>query len=451
MIRTMILCCTVAASLDAIAASTDGELDPAFSGNGKAVVGFTDGLSNPEPAIATAIALQNGKIVLAGAVSSGSAASTALARLNADGSLDTTFASGGRATGLLLKPAGTADSAGALAIQTDGKIIVAGGFGRNGYIMRLFADGGRDSSFSGNGIVTYPATVGTTTTAFSSVAVSSSGKIVASGSYDDGTGSGATVLSLLLDASGDILFAQDVTTAFTGGTGGVAMRLQPDGKAVMVTSNGTGCIILRDNIDTTLTLDGMFGTGGVKTFGWNLGGLDFCNALAFQRDGKILVAGQGKLDAVGTSRATVTRLMPDGTLDAAFGKKSFAFASADTGITNSGTAILVQQNQDIVLTGIAGTSDPAHAPQDFAALRLLPDGSLDTTFTATTAGSSLGKVVFGFETNTNGRLDESLRAILLGNEVVMAGFRQTSNSAMIDQFAVARLKNDEIFADGSEP
>ena len=147
----------------------------------------------------------------------------------------------------------------------------------------------------------------------------------------------------------------------------------------------------------------------------------------------------------------MTRLLPDGTLDAAFGKKSFAFASADTGIANIGTAILVQQNQDIVLTGTAGTADPAHAPQDFAALRLLPDGSLDTTFTATTTGSSLGKVVFGFETNGNGREDECTGAVLQGNEIVMAGFRQTSNSAMINQFAVARLTNNEIFADAFEP
>jgi len=450
MVRTVIFsCCALAALLAANAAATDGELDPAFSGNGKAVVGFSDALSNPEPALATAIALQNGKIVLAGAISSGTV-STALARLNADGSLDTTFSSSGRATGLILKPAGTNDSASALAIQTDGKIVVAGSFGRKGYVMRLFADGGLDPSFSDNGIVTYPATVGATTTAFSSVAVTSSGKIIASGSYDDGTGAGPTVLSLLLDASGNILFAQDVTAVFADGIGAVVMKLQPDGKAVMLTAN-TGCAVLRDNVDTTLALDATFGTGGIKTFGWNLGGFNFCSALALQRDGKILVGGQGQLDDMGTSRATLTRLLPDGTLDAAFGKKAFAFASADTGIANIGTAILVQQNQDIVLTGTAGTTDPAHAPQDFAALRLLPDGSLDTTFTATTAGSSLGKVVFGFETNSNGREDECAGAVLQGNEIVMAGFRQTSNTAMINQFAVARLTNNEIFADAFEP
>lgn len=443
MIRFKMLCCAFGAVLAADAAATDGELDPTFSGNGKAVVGFSDTLSNPENALADAIALQNGKIVVAG----DAGFSTALTRLNADGSLDTTFSDSGRATGLILKPAGTADSAGALAIQPDGKIVVAGSVGQKGYVMRLFANGGLDPDFSGNGLVTYPASPGASITAFSSVAVTSTGNIIATGRYDDGTGGAPTALSLLLDTSGNILFAQDLATVLTGG--GVAMKLQPDDKAVIVGS-GVDCIVARDDIGATLTLDPGFGTNGMTTFGWNLGGSDFCTALAFQRDGKILVGGQGQLDQSGTSRATVTRLMPNGMLDAAFGKKAFAFASADTGMANIVTAIVVQQNQDIVLTGIADTTDPAHAPQDFAALRLLPDGSLDTTFTATTAGSSLGKVVFGFETNTNGRLDASFDAVLLGNEIVMAGYRETSNSAMIDQFAVARLKNDEIFADGAE-
>jgi len=450
MLRAAMFCCAIAAPFAANATFTDGELDASFAGNGKAVVGFSDGLNTPQNAEAWAVALQNGKIVLAGNVNLGGSLGTALARLNANGSLDTTFATGGRALGLIAKSAGVIDSALALAIQADGKILAAGYVGHKGYVMRLLVDGGLDTSFSGDGIVTYPATAGASTTAFSSVAVTASGTIITSGTYDDGSGSAPAVLNLLMDGSGNILFAQDLTTVSAGGTGEVAMKLQPDGKAVMVTENPSGCVVVRDDIDTTLTLDPTFGTGGTKSFSWNLGGLDFCFALEFQRDGAIIVAGEGQ-DATGRDRATVTRLMPDGTLDSTFGKQAFAFVSTDSGIPNLFTGILVQSNQDIVLTGTAGTTDPAHAPADFAALRLLPDGSLDTTFTATTTGSSLGKVVFGFETTSNGRDDQCRGALLLGNEIVVAGWRETSGSDKIEQFAIARLKNDDLFTDPFEP
>ena len=76
-----------------LAAASDGELDPGFSGNGKAVVGFTVN-ATAVSAYATAMAIQpDGKIVLAGHVNPGTA-STALARLDPDGTRDSGFGDG---------------------------------------------------------------------------------------------------------------------------------------------------------------------------------------------------------------------------------------------------------------------------------------------------------------------------------------------------------------------
>lgn len=76
-----------------LAAAGDGELDPGFAGNGKAVVGFTVN-GSAAPAAAQAMTIQpDGKVILAGYVPSGDV-STALARLDPDGTRDCTFGDG---------------------------------------------------------------------------------------------------------------------------------------------------------------------------------------------------------------------------------------------------------------------------------------------------------------------------------------------------------------------
>lgn len=434
------------------AAASDGELDPSFAGNGKEPVGFTIN-GSATPAVARAMVVQqDGKIVLAGYKGT-TTISTALARLNPNGGLDTTFGTNGdgRVEGLFLKAAGVLDAAQAVALQGDGKIIVFGQIANSGYVVRLTALGELDATFDGDGKVLYPL-VESGTVSFVAGAVTSTGDILASGSYDAGTGDGPTLLNVLFDSTGEVVAAQNVSTVSSLDGGAVVM--QPDGKAVIAVTGAGNCNVIRDNVGAaSLGLDGGFGIGGIGTFGWNLGGdnVDYCYALALQRDGKILMGGQARSDASGGTHASILRLLTGGTLDPGFGKKDFVFASGATGIYNTGTAILVQDDQRIVLAGSAGTADPALEPQDFAALRLLTDGSLDTTFTASTPGSSLGKVVFGFETGASGRRDAAFGAGLQGNRIVMAGFRETSNSAQIDQFAIARLENDKLFADGFDP
>ena len=99
--------------------NTDGSLDTTFSGDGKVTTDFAGGLDE-----AHGVAIQaNGKIVAAGRALVSGNQDFALARYNADGSLDTTFSGDGKVTTDI---AGSTDEARGLAIQADGKIVAAG-------------------------------------------------------------------------------------------------------------------------------------------------------------------------------------------------------------------------------------------------------------------------------------------------------------------------------------
>ncbi|WP_435015486.1 delta-60 repeat domain-containing protein [Tundrisphaera sp. TA3] len=173
-----------AARLDAA-----GRLDPAFGVGGKATIGFD--LGGPNDDTASGLAIQpDGKIVLAGtALGPGVAESRfALARLNAGGVLDPTFGDGGRVT-VDFDPGGTdAESASALTLQSDGKIVAVGYTRRPGNgegrfaIARLEVNGALDRSFGVDGLATvaFPSE-GDGFARASSVAIQPDGRIVVGG------------------------------------------------------------------------------------------------------------------------------------------------------------------------------------------------------------------------------------------------------------------------------
>src|SRR5262245_38181584 len=125
--------------------AADGDLDVTFGSGGIVITGFGGGYD-----FANALALQSdGKIVAAGETRSGLSGprNFALARYNIDGSLDTTFGGGGKVT--------TAISGGAasVALQSDGKILAAGGTTTGFALVRYNIDGSLDSTFGSGGKV----------------------------------------------------------------------------------------------------------------------------------------------------------------------------------------------------------------------------------------------------------------------------------------------------------
>ena len=161
----------------------NGTLDASFSGDGKELTDF--GGSDA----ANAVALQGGKIVLAGTGSLGGTGGQnfAVARYKPNGSLDATFSGDGKQT----TDFGSGDAANAVALQADGKIVAAGrGAGGGDFALaRYRANGSLDSTFSGDGEQTTNFGFPTQFDGASGVALQGDGKIVAVGV---GTGASQT-------------------------------------------------------------------------------------------------------------------------------------------------------------------------------------------------------------------------------------------------------------------
>jgi len=139
------------------AQAAPGDLDPSFGTGGKVITDFTDMLFRPSSDQAQELALQaDGKIVLAGSSYNGAGGDFALARYNPDGSLDTTFGTNGTVTTDF--GADYEESATTFALQADGKIVVAGssynGTGDDFALARYNPDGSLDPTFGTDGIVT---------------------------------------------------------------------------------------------------------------------------------------------------------------------------------------------------------------------------------------------------------------------------------------------------------
>ena len=166
--------------------NTDGTLDLPFGGNNTGMA-ITDIGSSSN--YANAVALQaDGKIVVVGNAFVNSFAGTsdiAVLRYNADGSLDTTGF--GNPNGYVTTNVGAFDNGFAVAVQSDNKIVVAGnadaGMGDRLALLRYNADGGRDSGFGTNGIVTRSASGPSIIAGAFAVVLQPGGEIVVAG-YD---------------------------------------------------------------------------------------------------------------------------------------------------------------------------------------------------------------------------------------------------------------------------
>ena len=167
--------------------NTNGSLDTSFDTDGKVTTPIGTNTSD----IAYAVAIQSDdKIVAAGRYLNGSTYDIALVRYNSNGSLDNTFDSDGKVT----TPIGSDDVAYAIAVQSNGKITVAGysfisGTNNDFALVRYNADGSLDTSFDSDGKVTTPI-IGSNYERCYAILIQSNGKIVAAGETKDGTGSG---------------------------------------------------------------------------------------------------------------------------------------------------------------------------------------------------------------------------------------------------------------------
>jgi uncharacterized delta-60 repeat protein len=237
------------------------------------------------------IAIQSdGRIVAAGSTSS----EFALARYNSNGSLDTSFGSGGKVTTSF--GSGTDNLAGGVVIQSDGRIVASGSSrtaSQRFALARYNSNGSLDTSFGSGGLVT-TAFAGSNAGA-ASVAVAPDGKIVAAGSSDNGSSSRFALARYNTNGSLDTSFGGGtVTTAFGSNPEDTAasVAVQPDSRILAAgsTLNGTTRRFGLVRYNSNGSLDTLFGSGGLVTTVFANQGSDAAG-VAVQPDSRIVVAG----------------------------------------------------------------------------------------------------------------------------------------------------------------
>jgi uncharacterized delta-60 repeat protein/uncharacterized repeat protein (TIGR01451 family) len=280
----------------------DGTLDVTFGIGGKVTTDF--GLFPFE--WAHAVVLQpDGKIVVAGtATPQPGPFDFAVARYNLNGTLDTTFGTGGKVTTDLAPPFGSTDFAYAAALQADGKIVVGGFSSGNGLdfaLVRYTANGSLDGTFGSGGRVL--TNLGGDQDEVHALALQPDGKIVAAGKSGNQCCLGSFSFALARYTTGGSLdstfgTAGKVTTDFAGSHDAAhGVLVQPDGKILAVGESLPGGAVPGASFDFALvryepagSLDPSFGTGG-KVITDFPGRNDHAYAAALQADGKIVAAG----------------------------------------------------------------------------------------------------------------------------------------------------------------
>ncbi|HYN85413.1 MAG TPA: delta-60 repeat domain-containing protein, partial [Pyrinomonadaceae bacterium] len=368
----------------------DGSLDETFA---PTVTGELPGLAQ----VSSLALLPGGKIIIAGSFTTvNGVARNNIARLNADGSLDTSF---------LSSNSGPDDLVRGLAVQPDGKLVIHGFFFlvdgvQRGALARLNADGTLDQTFDPHppanieAVVVQPdgkILIGGFFNFIDTTPRQSVARLKADGSldttFDPGTGPNSNVLSLAVQPDGKILVGGNFTT-FRGAESNGLVRLNPDGTL----NNSFPSLSTRSTVSViALEPDGDILAGGSfnSASGFSnqrllrlnsAGGRDLSftplvfrevavGAMARQPDGKVIVGG-GFNNVNGVGVGSLARLNPDGSLDT-------TFLNGLPGVVGTVRAVALQPNGDILIGGnfimVNGVSRRHVA-------RLNADGSLDTAF-----------------------------------------------------------------------
>ena len=321
---------------------------------------FNTGGAGPNGILDSVAVQTDGKIIIAGSFTTyNGVARGYVARLNTDGTLDTTFLNTGAGANAAIK---------AIAIQSDGKILLGGTFTTyngtaRGRIARVNTDGSLDTTFlnTGAGASSW----------VTSMAIQPDGKIIIGGDF--GTYNGTSRLRIArLNTDGSL----DTTFAATGAGPGALLRtmaLQSDGKVIIGGQFGTFDGTTRGRL-ARLNTDGTLDTTFLNT---GAGASSNVYTVAIQSDGKIIIGGDFTTYN-GTARGRIARVNTDGSLDTTFLNTG---AGADAIIYN-----LVLQSDGRIIIG--GSFTTYNGTARGAIARLQSNGSLDTTFLNTGAGAN---------------------------------------------------------------
>ena len=364
--KTITSALTALMLLSACAAFTQpGSLDSSFGSNGK-VVKPTGSAGTFDHSLAIQ---QDGKIIVTGTSFNGINNDVILVRYKLNGSLDKSFG----VNGITVTDLGSGEGGNAVAVQTDGKILVTG----NSVLLRYRSNGLPDSSFGAYGKIYIPITG-------NCVAVQANGKILVGGNGGDcGTPGGCvsvarynTVGSADSSFGTDGIVSIDITDPPEHFGHGIAtsITILQKGKILLAGNNydegpGSGIVIARFTRDGKV--DSSFGQIHQNSIF-----KEECYSVGIQSNGKILLAGTGTgYLSINGWDFDLRRLNPDGSFDTNFG--TGGIVRTDFNYWDFGKALRIQPDGKIL---IAGYTSSNNSDYNFALARYKSNGRLDKTF-----------------------------------------------------------------------
>ena len=397
----------------------------------------------------TAMALQsNGYIVVAGDIAGttnniNTSSDFAVARYTPSGAIDTSFGqSGVRAINI-----GLFDRAKGIAIQSDGAIIVVGESTElNGTtdisLFRLNSDGSIDTTFGAGGIIAYDYQGGNDSA--QAVTIQADGRILVGGyvTLFEGNSSKlvACVLRYNIDSSLDGSWGLNgtATTAFGSQADVITgIAVQPDQRVVVSVNSISNNIqnVLVSRYNATGTTDTSFGANGGSTIvGIGSGGEDYARGIVVMPIGRIVVGGYTRIDATTQNYDFfAARFNSEGFLDTTFDTDGVATAEIGSA-SDLANAVAVQRDGRIIVAGrtlVVNTSV-------FAMVRFNVNGTRDTYF-----GNE------GIVTQSFANADSLAMAIAIqpaDQRIILAGWEGFSLNSR--DFALARFDSERVFPAG---
>jgi len=444
--RAAVLAAVLVITSSTLALAQAGSLDTTFGTGGI----FTTNFTAYDTTTDVAVAIQSdGKIVLGGTIPNGDEAVAALMRLNTNGTLDSSFGSGG----IVTSDFGITDGAAvtAVAIQPNGQIVAAavGDFLLDGSVGRFNPDGTVDTSF-GNGGFAVSRSLTSDAGTLSVMALQTDGKILMTGGGLIGRYTSTGQLDTSFGTNGVAALNAAIATA---------IALQSDGKILITTGVGAPAQLTQaPNFPSPgAGAIARYNTNGTLDTSFAISGQAACVAsavgIALQGNGKIVVAGTitsallttvngGVTAASNQTGFGVVRYNANGSVDTTF-NPGIGIGSGGGVITGFGKsfpygaafALAIQSNGEIVVAGEAGNGNPqgtSLTSSSFALARYTTTGQLDTSFgTNGTVITTLSQAPISFVSALVLQSDGKIVAAGNTGALVQRGFYENN-------FAVAR-------------
>ncbi len=410
-----------------------GDLDPAFSGNGKLTFPL---IPKSDDDFASGLTVDGGRLLVAGNTFDRSSRHNVfgVARLRASGSFDRTFSHDGRQA---IRGANTDPDPAGIAVAPNGDIVLAA-FTKKGpkgehsgfTVSRMTSAGRLDRSFSGDGQRHVP--VGRLGAFWEpvGVAVDREGRVVVAGTANRH----AVVVRLHADGRPDRTFGnrgrkrlrmdRDEQDGYSQ-----AVAIQPDGKIVVVGGTST---LRHDYLAVARLTDGgqldptFSGDGRTSTrFDGDADG----SSVVIEPDGNIVVAGASQKYGSGRTHFAVARFNADGALDPGFSGDGMSTTSFPGKFDAWANAVTLQRDGKIVL---AGTTEKGQIGRlSFATARFDSDGSLDRSF------SGNGRAIADFAggryavAGASGVVVDKGRVVVAGDSTVGRGLGASDEVAFV--------------------